>query len=58
MGTSTEFKGFFIQARAETDQDSVSSIVGTWKPLNTQARTQECNNVEEVSELTLLWYLI
>ena len=56
MGTSTEFKGFFIQARAEKDQESVSSIVGTWNPLNTEARTQNCNNVKKVNKLTLSTY--
>ena len=57
MGTSTEFKGFFIQARAEKDQESVSSIVGTWNPLNTEARTQKCNDVNGVRKFTLLIYI-
>ena len=54
--------GFFIQARAESNQNSTSSIVGVWTPLNTNmARTATCNGVDGVSDHqhrhTLLWLL-
>ena len=51
VGKRTEFEGFFIQARAEKDQHSESSIVGKWTPLNSHAKTVECNKVKEVQSL-------
>jgi len=51
-GVSETFIGFFIQARAESSQESVTSIVGIWTPLNTtMARTATCNGVDGVSYL-------
>ena len=47
----SDFAGFFIQARAESNQDSVNSIVGTWTPTNNAAKTVRCNNDDRVSEL-------
>ena len=47
---SDPFIGFFIQARAESNQESVNSIVGVWTPLNTtMARRATCNGVNGVS---------
>ena len=51
VGRSGDFAGFFIQARAENNQDSVSSVVGTWTPMNNEARTVQCNDHDGVSEL-------
>jgi len=49
---SEPFLGFFIQARAESNQESTASIVGVWTPLNTtMARTAICNGVNGVSYL-------
>ena len=45
----SDFAGFFIQARAENDQDSVSSIVGTWTPVDNTAKTIRCNDNDRVS---------
>ena len=49
VGRVTEFAGFFIQARNESNQDSVESIVGVWTPMNNEARTVQCNGVDGVS---------
>ena len=52
-GDSEPFLGFFIQARTESNQESVTSIVGIWTPLNTMmARTAICNGVDGVSYLS------
>jgi len=49
-GQFDEFIGFFIQARAERNQESTASIVGVWTPLNvTMARRATCNGVNGVS---------
>ena len=37
------FAGFFIQARAENNQTSQTSIVGTWESKVFEARTVQCN---------------
>ena len=50
VGRVSEFAGFFIQARNESHQDSVESIVGVWTPLmSDMARTAICNGVDGVS---------
>ena len=50
-----QFGGFFIQARAESNQDFTSSIVGVWTPLDPDlARTATCNGVDGVSDHTHL----
>ena len=54
IGRSGDFAGFFIQARAEHDQGSVTSIVGTWRPMNSEAKTARCNQVDGVSWLVFV----
>ena len=55
IAESEPFRGFFIQARAESNQGSTASIVGVWTPLNTtMTRTATCNGVDGVSYLHTL----
>lgn len=48
---SSAFAGFFIQARAESNQDSQNSIVGVWAPISgrSEAKTIRCN-ADDVSD--------
>ena len=42
-----DFGGFFVQARTESNSDSLSSIVGTWTPvMPDEARTVPCNGAD------------
>ena len=45
VGLVNDFAGFFIQARTESNSDSLDSIVGTWAPSvpSDQAITVPCN---------------
>ncbi|XP_065905952.1 putative ferric-chelate reductase 1 [Dysidea avara] len=44
---SDTFRGFFIQARTESNQESTAGIVGVWTPLNTtMTRTATCNGMD------------
>ena len=49
VGRVSDFAGFFIQARAENNQDSVSSIVGVWTAPQDMATTIQCNDDNRVS---------
>jgi len=49
VGLDVSFRGFFIQARAESNQNDESSIVGMWTPMNDEAQIVQCNGVNGVS---------
>ena len=49
MALVGDFAGFFVQARTESNSDSLSSIVGTWAPVTAEAASVPCDNRADVS---------